>query len=119
MEVMHAMKWIIEWHERHTVLRFEGDLVVGATQFFETGLTPWLKMPFAPIVLDLSDLRIIASAGLGSLVKLRNALAEAQVRLVIVRPTREAWQVLEMTRLNELFEFAGTRDEAVVRVTGS
>jgi len=110
------MKWVIQWHERCTVLRFEGDLVVGATQFFEAGVTPWLRVPFAPVVLDLSDLRIIASAGLSSLVKLRNGVVEAGVQLVVVKPAREAWQVLETTRLDRLFDFADSVEQAMARV---
>ncbi len=113
------MKWIVEWHERYTILRFEGDLVVGATQFFETGVMPWLRMPFVPIVLDLSDLRIIASAGLSALVKLHNAVDESGIRLVLVKPSREAWQVLEMTRLNKLFAFADSVETAVANVSAS
>jgi anti-sigma B factor antagonist len=113
------MKWIIQWHNRYTVLRYEGDLVIGATQFFEAGLTPWLKTPFAPVVLDLSDLRIVASAGLSSLVKIRHAVEQAGVRLAVVKPAKEAWRVLEITRLDRLFEYADSVDEAVVQVTSS
>jgi anti-anti-sigma factor len=113
------MKWIIQWHNQYTILRFEGDLVLGATQFFEAGLMPWLKTPFAPVVLDLSDLRIVASAGLSSLVKLREAVERAGVRFAVVKPAKEAWRVLEITRLDRLFEYANTVDEAVVQVTTS
>ncbi len=112
------MKWTIDWRESYTVLRFEGDLMVGATQFFETGVIPWLKVPFAPIVLDLSELRIIASAGLASLLKIRKAAINAEVHLVIVKPTQEAWRALEMARLNELFAHADSVEAAAELVTG-
>ncbi len=113
------MKWIIEWRERCTVLRFEGDLVVGATQFFETGLMPWLKTPFIPILLDLSDLRIIASAGLSALVKLRHAVEATKIPLVVVRPSREAWQVLTIARFDHLFEFVDSAEQGVARLEES
>ncbi len=112
------MKWIIQWRESYTVLRFEGDLMVGATQFFETGVMPWLKAPFAPIILDLTDLKIIASAGLSSLIRIREAAVDAEVHLVMVRPAEEAWRALELARLNELFAHADSVEAAAELVTG-
>jgi anti-anti-sigma factor len=114
-----TMKWITQWHERYSVLRFEGDLMVGASEFFETGVMPWLKVPFTPIILDLSDLKIIASAGLSSLVRIQNAASEADIHIVMVKPTPEAWKTLVMTRLNSLFPCADTVEEAVQLVTGT
>jgi len=111
------MKWTVEWLERYTVLRFEGELMVGAAQFFEAGVLPWLKMPFAPIILDLSSVTIIASAGLGSLLRIQNAASEASVHLVLVKPTQEAWQALAMTRLDTLLPCADTVEAAVALVT--
>jgi anti-anti-sigma factor len=116
METRADMRWIIEWREGYTVLRFEGDLMVGATQFFEAGVRAWLKMPFPPIVLDLSDMKIIASAGLSSLVKLQKAIAEAEVEVVVVKPSEEAWQALVLTRLDRLFTFADSIEQAAEAV---
>jgi anti-anti-sigma factor len=107
------MKWIIEWHESYTVLRFQGDLMVGATQFFETGVMPWMIVPFAPLILDLSDMKIIVSAGLSVLLKIRKAATEAKVHLVLVKPAQEAWKALEMTRLDTLFPITDTVEDAV------
>ncbi|MBN1346535.1 MAG: STAS domain-containing protein [Phycisphaerae bacterium] len=112
------MRWIVDWHENHTVLRFEGDLMIGATQFFETGVLPWLAVPFAPIILDLSDLKIIVSAGLASLIKIQNAASSADVHVVLVRPAEEAWQALKLTRLDRLFPHAESVKEAVTLVKG-
>ncbi len=107
------MKWTVDWRERYTVLRFEGDLMVGATQFFETGVVAWLTVPFAPIVLDLSDMKIIVSAGLSSLLRVLKAAEEAGVHLVLVKPSEEAWKAFELTRLDTLFVHADSVDAAV------
>ncbi len=112
------MRWIVDWREGYTLLRYEGDLVVGATQFFENGVTSWLSLPFAPIVLDLSDLKIIASAGLSSLIRLRNAATESGVCLIVVKPSVEAWQVIEMTRVDRLFNFVDTVEHAIAAIAG-
>ncbi len=111
------MRWIIQWHEDYTVLRFEGDLMVGATLFFENGVMPWLNATFGPIVLDLSDLKIIASAGLSTLLKIRQAADEAEVHVVVVKPSYEAWQTLEITNLTRMFPFAESLDQAIATAT--
>lgn len=111
------MRWIIEWHETCTVLRFEGDLMVGATEFFETGIMPWLKKPFTPLVLDLSDMKIIVSAGLSTLIRVHRAAEQAEAHFVIVKPDREAWQALVLTRLDRLFPAFDTADEAISRLS--
>ncbi len=106
------MRWIIDWHEKFTALRFEGDLMVGATEFFEAGILPWLRKPFAPVVLDLSDMKIIVSAGLSTLIRVQRAAEEAEVHVVIVKPAQEAWQALVLTRLDRMFAAADTLEEA-------
>lgn len=86
--------------------------MVGGTQFFEVGVTAWLEIPFTPIVLDLSDIKIIASAGLGSLVKIHNIVAEKGINMVIVRPSQDAWQAMQLTRMDRLFTCADSVEEA-------
>lgn len=112
------MRWVIQWQERYTLLRFESDLMAGATEFFETGVRPWLKTPFAPIILDLSDMTIIASAGLGCLIRIQKEAEQAGVHLVLVKPKKEAWRSLEITRLDRLFAHADTVEEAAGLLAG-
>lgn len=67
------------------------------------------------IVLDLSDLEYIDSSGLGSFVRLMKESRASGGDVRLVNPTNEVRKVLELTRLNRVFDVRETVNEAIER----
>ncbi|QOJ01380.1 MAG: STAS domain-containing protein [Phycisphaeraceae bacterium] len=65
------------------------------------------------IVVDLSDVRLVASAGLGVLVSLNSACKKNGGKLAVCGMDENLRQVFEMTKLHRVLTIVGTRDEAV------
>jgi anti-anti-sigma factor len=66
-----------------------------------------------PIVLDLSDMDFICSAGLGAIIAARAKSRTYEGRVALVNPKPEIRQVLETMRLTQLFPVFATVGEAM------
>ena len=65
----------------------------------------------AVVVVDLSDVSFVDSAGLAALVRFRRELHGVGGDLVLVRPTRaEAFRVFRLTQFDEVFLLVASRD---------
>ncbi|MBG0832006.1 STAS domain-containing protein [Planomonospora sp. ID67723] len=68
----------------------------------------------AMLVVDLTQVTFMASAGVGVLLAIRRHVAERSGRLVLVAPVGgRAWRLLELTRLLEVFEVRSDLQQAV------
>ncbi|MFH1279610.1 MAG: STAS domain-containing protein [Candidatus Eisenbacteria bacterium] len=67
------------------------------------------------IVLDLSELDYVDSSGLGSFVRLMKESRARGGDVRLVGPTNEVKKVLELTRLNRVFDVRETVVEAIER----
>lgn len=67
------------------------------------------------IVLDLSELDYVDSSGLGSFVRLMKEARGKGGDVRLVGPTNEVKKVLELTRLNRVFDVRETVGEAIER----
>ena len=56
------------------------------------------------LIVDLSQTLFIDSAGLGSLVSLLKGCRQRSVRLALAAPTPQVCQIIELTRLHQLFD---------------
>lgn len=76
--------------------------------------TVWTALDTRPavLVIDLSEVGFLASAGLGVLVKMYNAM-DGHTRLRVIASNRETWRPLEVTGLLEILAVYATREEAV------
>jgi anti-sigma B factor antagonist len=63
-----------------------------------------LGQEHARIEVDLSQTSFIDSAGLGALIGLHKTASNRRGRLVLVNPQPAVQQILELTRLDHLFE---------------
>jgi len=70
------------------------------------------------IVLDLTGLRYVDSSGLGAFVKLMKEARRSGGDVRLAGPTREVRKVLELTRLNRVFDVCPGRDEALAHFCG-
>jgi len=67
----------------------------------------------ARIVLDLSDLEYVDSSGLGAFVRLMKEARAQGGDVRLVDPTEGVRKVLELTRLNRVFDVKGSVAEAI------
>lgn len=67
----------------------------------------------ARVVVDLSPLRFLDSAGFGALVSLKRRCASRGGDLCIAGPSRDVQTIFELTRAHRLFEIYPSVDEAV------
>jgi anti-anti-sigma factor len=65
------------------------------------------------VVVDLSDVTFIDSAGLGALVGAHRRMLEAEGRLRLVRPPRLVARAFELTGLDTVLDFYDDRDAAL------
>jgi anti-sigma B factor antagonist len=97
-----------------TIVTLSGDLVIGdAEAAFKKTVSRLLEEGKVQLVVDCAGLRYVDSSGLGSLVR---ALTTSQhegggTRLLYVPPTLR--KLLELTRLDSVFEMFEARDAAV------
>lgn len=86
------------------VVRVRGSAGMTEAEPFGRRLEQLADEPFDLIVLDLSDLEFISSAGLGALVRAHGRLGGGRGRLRLVHPRPMVLRVLETMRLTRLFE---------------
>jgi len=72
-----------------------------------------LDGPAGKVVMDLSGVSYISSAGISTLVKLTAKANQQGGRLVIASPTPFVAGVFETTRLTRFFEIAATAEDAI------
>jgi anti-sigma B factor antagonist len=65
------------------------------------------------LVVDLSNVEAIDSSGLGGLLLAHRQLVEFNIPLIITGCGGFVKSLMEMTRIDELFEFADTIEEAI------
>ncbi len=65
------------------------------------------------LVLDLSELRLITSAGLGALLRLQKTMTNAKCAIRLAALPAEIAQVLTLSRLTDVFKVAPTVAEAL------
>jgi anti-sigma B factor antagonist len=99
---------------RVTVLTVTGDLVSGEPEAtFNKTIAGLIEERRVQILVDLEKLKFLDSSGLGALVRALNSAQKAggQTKLVHVGP--HVAKLLQMTRLDSVFEIHGDLERAV------
>jgi anti-anti-sigma factor len=85
-----------------------GRLDGSSTAEFDRQLLPWLESPrVATLVLELSGLDYISSAGLRSIFRVRKVLSHRHGRLLLLNPQPQVQRVFDIVKavpLSEIFE---------------
>ncbi|MBB6365358.1 anti-anti-sigma factor [Xanthomonas sacchari] len=87
-------------------LTLSGRLDTHTYQALDEALAPLLATPITTLVLDLSHLDYISSAGIRSIFKARKVLAARDGRVLVVNPQpqiRKVFDVVKAVPLNEIF----------------
>ncbi|MCI2261469.1 STAS domain-containing protein [Xanthomonas indica] len=95
-------------------LTLSGRLDTHTYQALDEALAPLLATPITTLVLDLSHLDYISSAGIRSIFKARKVLAARDGRVLVVNPQpqiRKVFDVVKAVPLNEIFTSVKELDE--------
>lgn len=107
------MQLDVEYRDQIAICRVNGDLdSSNSTELVEV-LDREVARGMNRLVLDLTKMAYIDSSGLGALVKVlkKTRLVAGDVKLCGLEP--EVRKVLELTRLDKIFDISRTVDEAV------
>ena len=107
------MQWTVERKDQIAICRVSGDLDAGSANELVADLDREIDGGSNRLVLDLGRVAYIDSSGLGALVKVlkKTRLVGGDVRLAELEP--EVRKVLELTRLDKIFEISRTTEDAV------
>ena len=94
----------METRERYEVLRPTYSLDVSKSEIFRRSLDAAIQKQKDGVVLDLSQVDMIDSAGLGILVQGMKKLQERSGRLVLVNVNHTIQRIFQITRLYKHFD---------------
>lgn len=98
------------------VLHVTGDLDLFTTNMLHDRLWPQLGPPNSAVVLDLSGVDFLGSAGLSELVAANDTAAKQDVRLILVATGRAVLRPLEIIGLRGMFRIADSVEAALREV---
>lgn len=98
------MKLSYEDHARTTVLTMSGEFTADQADSFRRNCQERFANGICDIVIDMENLRLIDSAGLESLLWLRDETIQHGGQLRLVKPDSTIQKILEVTRLERRFE---------------
>lgn len=106
----------VEQDQDVTVVEVSGRMIGGEEISLLRERIKWLFHSTTNIILNLSGITFIDSAGLGVLVSMWTSSKSVGRVLKLASVHGKVKQVLEVTRLNSIFEIYETTDEAIKRV---
>ncbi len=100
-----SLRVTTESHDYLFVVRLGGELDIYTVAGFRRDLDAIDPAP-TTVVIDLTDVTLLDSSGLGALVSLLNQIRSAEGRLGLICPHRRLRRVFEITGLRRSFVFA-------------
>jgi anti-sigma B factor antagonist len=95
------------------VLTVQGEIDTLTRPAFTGAITELVNGPDAGLVVDLTDVRFLASSGLAALITAANQAEERGARLRLVVATRAVLRPLEITGTDQLFDIHPDLESAI------
>ena len=95
------------------VVRVLGSVGMNEAERLRVALDELVALSAGRVVLDLTGMDFICSLGLGAMISARQKLLDHEGELRLVNPQPPIREMLEATRLTELFAIYGSIEEAV------
>jgi anti-sigma B factor antagonist len=95
------------------IIRASGEIDLTTSPLLAEQLTREEGIPSAPLVVDLTDVEFLASAGLGLLAEHSQRYAALGSRLIVVAGNRAVLRSIEITGLTEIITVVSSVEEAV------
>ena len=100
--------------ESVTLLHLKGTLVVGGdVELLDNKVLALLGRGVTKILLDLGELNYVDSSGIGALVRAYSTAKEKTAAVKLYRLTRRVHDVLQVTRLNTVFEIFSDQEKEI------
>jgi anti-sigma B factor antagonist len=96
-----------------SLVHVKGFLDAYTYEAFEKTINDLFESGSYKIVVDLSELQYISSAGAGVFIGAIGTAQENQGNIVILRPTANVREVFELLGLSQIFTFSESREDAV------
>ncbi len=100
-------------HKRASVLAVSGRVDGSTAGDFEAALTELTDAGKNNIILDMSEVDFVSSAGLRVLVNTRKAVNAAGGKIVLAEPSQQVIETLDIAGLDVLFEQFTDRETAI------
>lgn len=95
-----------------TIVDVTGDIDMGSSPGFRKTLLESLKMT-PRLIVNLREVRYVDSSGIASLVEVLKEARNTEKRLVLFGLNKTVHQVMQLTRLLNVFEIRETEKEAL------
>lgn len=106
------MKLSYEDHDRITVVKVSGELTADQADSFRRACQDRFDSGTRDVVLDLSYLTLIDSAGLELMLWLLDEVSDRRGHIRLVKPDEAVRKILEITRLDRRFDIHATIESA-------
>lgn len=100
-------------HPPYTVVRVTGEVDIGSASRLRSELHTVLVDGGVHLLLDLSAVTFMDSAGLGALVGIQKQTRMFRGSLVVVAPSRSVRRIFELTSLDKVFRCCDSLEEAL------
>lgn len=98
---------LLESREKNfSVIELSGYLDAHTVDLFENRLGEILESGEKHVVLDLAELNYISSAGIGALMSLTQHLRKKHGDLVLLRPNKKVYKILDLLGFTKIFNVA-------------
>ncbi len=104
--IEHVAGIMVATPQREKIGDYESPIMRGEVEAAAPG-SRW------KIAVDMSQVRLVASAGLGALVAMNQTCKKNGGKLVLFGLDANLKQVFELTKLHRVLSIVGTRDEAI------
>ena len=110
-----AIATAVDYEDGVAVLTVGGEVDLATVPALETAIDEALATQPTALVVDLSDVEFLASAGLQTLVTTQEKLGTS-IQFAVVAEGAATSRPIQLTGLDEIFELYPTRAEAVTAV---
>lgn len=106
-------------HPPYTLVSLSGEIDVGSVGRLRPALRDLVVDGSANLLLDLSGVAFMDSAGLGVLVGIQKQVRIFRGSLTVVAPSRSVRRIFELTSLDKVFRSCDTLEEALAHGHGA
>ena len=107
------MDILIEYQKDNVILRISGSILGDDRLQLGDKIQELVDVGKKNIVLNLQNVELMDSVGLGMLVALRTSLMRREVKLLLSNVNRSVKSLLAITKLYNVFSLYDTEDEAL------
>ena len=106
-----SCKYKIKKEGTTTIFHISGRLVTEEANTFAAKLESFRRDGINKLIIDLGELEFIDSHGLGVMVYAWKSYADSSIKLLFSKPQGFVKDMLDGTRLSEMFEFTDTSED--------